>query len=87
GRNVLLATRERFDVILSDSIHPVFAGNSSLYTREYFELCRDRLNPGGVVSMWLPLYSLRTDSYLAILRAFWEVFPNTVVWYNPNVLN
>lgn len=87
GRNVLLATHERFDVILSDSIHPVFAGNSSLYTREYFALCRDRLNPGGVVSMWLPLYSLRTDSYLAILRAFWEVFPNTVVWYNPNVLN
>lgn len=87
GRNVLLATKERFDVILSDSIHPVFAGNSSLYTREYFQLCRDRLNPGGVVSMWLPLYSLRTDSYLAILRAFWEVFPNTVVWYNPNVVN
>lgn len=87
GRNVLLATSKPFDVILSDSIHPVFAGNSSLYTREYFELCRDRLNPGGVVSMWLPLYSLRTDSYLAILRAFWEVFPNTVVWYNPTVLN
>lgn len=87
GRNVLLATQERFDVILSDSIHPVFAGNSTLYTLEYFQLCRDRLNPGGVVSMWLPLYSLRTDSYLAILRAFWEVFPNTVVWYNPNVLN
>lgn len=87
GRNVLLASRERFDVILSDSIHPVFAGNSTLYTREYFQLCRKRLNPGGVVSMWLPLYSLRVDSYLAILRAFWEVFPNTVVWYNPNVVN
>lgn len=87
GRNVLLASDQRFDVILSDSIHPVFAGNSTLYTREYFELCRKRLNPGGVVSMWLPLYSLRTDSYLAILRAFWEVFPGTVVWYNPNVVN
>lgn len=87
GRNVLLATDERFDAILSDSIHPVFAGNSTLYTREYFELCRRRLNPGGVVSMWLPLYSLRTDSYLAILRAFWEVFPQTVVWYDPTVLN
>jgi spermidine synthase len=87
GRNVLLATRERFDVILSDSIHPVYAGNSSLYTREYFRLCRDHLRPGGVVSMWLPLYSLSEESYLAIVRAFWEVFPSTCIWYDPVVLN
>ncbi len=87
GRNVLLATRETFDAILSDSIHPVYAGNSTLYTREYFELCRRRLRPGGVVSMWLPLYSLTTESYLAIVRAFWEVFPQTCIWYDPVVLN
>jgi len=87
GRNVLLATRERFDVILSDSIHPVYAGNSTLYTREYFELCRRHLKRGGVISMWLPLYSLTEDSYLAILRAFWEVFPSTCVWYDPIALN
>lgn len=87
GRNVLLATDERFDVILSDSIHPVWAGNSTLYTREYFELCRRHLRPGGVVSMWLPLYSLTTESYLAIVRAFWEVFPTTCIWYDPIVLN
>ncbi len=87
GRNVLLATGERFDVILSDSIHPVWAGNSTLYTREYFELCRKHLRPGGVVSMWLPLYSLTTGSYLAIVRAFWEVFPSTCIWYDPVVLN
>jgi spermidine synthase len=87
GRNVLLATREKFDVILSDSIHPVWAGNSTLYTREYFELCRRHLRPGGVVSMWLPLYSLTTESYLAIVRAFSEVFPSTCIWYDPVVLN
>ena len=87
GRNVLLATRERFDVILSDSIHPVYAGNSTLYTREYFELCRRHLRPGGVVSMWLPLYSLTEESYLAIVRAFWEVFPSTCIWYDLMVLN
>ncbi len=87
GRNVLLASHERFDVILSDSIHPVYAGNSTLYTREYFELCRKRLRRGGVVSMWLPMYSLTADSYLGIVRAFWEVFPGTCIWYDPVVLN
>ncbi|MBZ5587292.1 MAG: fused MFS/spermidine synthase [Acidobacteriia bacterium] len=87
GRNLLLSSREAFDVILSDSIHPVYAGNSTLYTREYFELCRRHLRPEGVVSMWLPMYSLTTESYLAIVRAFWEVFPNTCIWYDPVVLN
>ena len=39
GRNYLLATDATYDAILSDSIHPLYAGNSTLYTREYFEMC------------------------------------------------
>ena len=87
GRNYVLAARDKFDVILSDSIHPRYAGNGSLYTREYFQLCKRRLNPGGIVSMWLPMYSLTTHNYLQIVRAFRDVFPNTAIWYVPNALN
>lgn len=87
GRNFILATPETFDVILSDSIHPRYAGNGSLYTRDYFELCRKKLAPGGVISMWLPIYTLTTRNYLMILRAFSDVFPNTTVWYVPNTVN
>jgi len=87
GRNYVLATPEKFDVILSDSIHPRYAGNGSLYTRDYFELCKRRLNPGGVISMWLPMYSLTTRNYLQIVRAFRDVFPNTTIWYVPNTPN
>jgi len=87
GRNFVLATPEKFDVILSDSIHPRYAGNGSLYTLDYFRLCRERLNPGGVISMWLPTYSLTTRNYVQIVRAFHEVFPNSTIWYVPNVPN
>ncbi len=87
GRNYLLATDEHYDAILSDSIHPVYAGNSTLYTLEYFQMCRNHLRPGGVVSMWLPLYSLSRESFLQILSAFSQVFPGTVVWYDTGVLN
>jgi spermidine synthase len=87
GRNFILGTHETFDVILSDSIHPRYAGNGSLYTRDYFELCQRRLAPGGVISMWLPMYSLTTRNYLEIVRAFRDVFPNTTIWYVPNVPN
>jgi hypothetical protein len=87
GRNYLLATDARYDAILSDSIHPLFAGNSTLYTREYFEMCRSHLNPGGVASMWLPLYSLDQGSFLRILRAFIDVFPRTAIWYDITTVN
>jgi spermidine synthase len=87
GRNFVLGSHQTFDVILSDSIHPRYAGNGSLYTRDYFELCRRRLAPGGVISMWLPMYSLTTRNYLQIVRAFRDVFPNTTIWYVPNVPN
>jgi spermidine synthase len=46
GRNFLLATDETFDAVLSDSIHPRYAGNGSLYSREYFGLLRERMRRG-----------------------------------------
>jgi len=87
GRNYILAATEQFDAILSDSIHPRYAGNGSLYTEDYFRLCARRLAPGGVISMWLPMYSVRPDNFRAIVRAFYDVFPNVSVWYPHSVEN
>jgi spermidine synthase len=87
GRNFLLATEQRFDAVLSDSIHPRYAGNGALYSYEYFALLRERLRPGGVASMWLPMYGLSPDRYLMILRAFQDVFPHVAVWYEPSSVN
>ncbi len=87
GRNYVLAASEKFDVILSDSIHPRYAGNGSLYSEDYFRLCRERLAPGGVISMWLPIYSLTPHNLRQILRAFADVFPAISVWYPSTTLN
>ncbi len=87
GRNLVLGTRERFDMILSDSIHPRYAGNGSLYTEDYFRLCRERLAPGGVISMWLPIYSLTERNLRQVVRAFVDVFPGATVWYPSETLN
>ncbi len=87
GRNYILAAPGKFDAILTDSIHPRYAGNGSLYTEDYFRLCARRLAPGGVISMWLPMYSVRPDNFRAIVRAFHDVFPNVSVWYPHSVEN
>ena len=46
ARHFILATHEKFDVITSDPIHPWVKGSAALYTKEYFQLVRDHLNPG-----------------------------------------
>lgn len=87
GRNHVLVTRRRYDCILSDSIHPRYRGNSSLYTVDYFRACREKLEPGGLVSTWLPIYSLTPDALRSIVRSMREVFPATSVWYLNSTVN
>ena len=87
GRNKVLADTETYDVILSDSIHPRFSGNGSLYTYDYYELLKKRLKPGGLVSQWLPFYSITPENFRMIVKSFYKVFPYTSVWYTNNTLN
>jgi len=81
GRNHIMASPERYDVILSDSIHPRYAGNASLYTTDYYRMCQQKLTDHGVISQWLPLYGLSEENFKMILKSFYTVFPNATVWY------
>lgn len=87
GRNFVLASKNKFDIILSDSIHPKYQGNGFLYTKDYFNLLSLKINDEGIVSMWLPLYSMTLKNYKEILKAFSDVFPYTFVWWFPEPMN
>lgn len=82
ARHYLLATDEKFDIITSDPIHPWVKGAGALYSKEYFELCKKRLNPGGVVTQWVPLYESRLDAVKSEIATFFQVFPHGTIWGN-----
>lgn len=82
ARHYVLTTREKFDVITSDPIHPWVKGAATLYTREYFQHVKAHLNPGGVVTQWVPLYESTEDVVRSEIATFLEVFPNGTVWRN-----
>ena len=82
ARHYLLTTREKFDVITSDPIHPWIKGAATLYTREYFELARRQLNPGGVITQWVPLYESSIDAVKSEMATFFGVFPEGAIWGN-----
>jgi spermidine synthase len=85
ARHYVLTTREKFDVITSDPIHPWVKGAATLYTREYFEHVKAHLKPGGVVTQWVPLYESTPDVVRSELATFFSVFPNGTVWRNDNI--
>lgn len=84
--NYVKKMNRKYDLIMSDSIHPTYAGNGALYSADYFQHCKEGLKPGGMMSFWFPLYSLSQDDYRLILRSFTAVFPHASLWYvNTNV--
>jgi spermidine synthase len=80
ARHFLATTREQFDIITSDPIDPWMDGAAVLYSVEYYELAKQRLRPGGIVSQWLPLYESDLPSAKSELASFLEVFPEGTVW-------
>jgi spermidine synthase len=79
GRHFLQTTNKKYGLISSDPTHPIL-GSGSLYTREYFELCRNRLTDNGMVSQYLPLHKLSLSDFLGIIKTFHSVFPHSTVW-------
>ena len=80
GRFFLLTRERRFDLITGEPPPPQSAGIVNLYTREYFQLVRDRLTEGGVASYWLPLDTTGVGGGRAVIRAFCDVFRDCTLW-------
>jgi spermidine synthase len=80
GRVHMAMTDERYDVIVSQPGNPWMAGASALFTREYFEQMRQRLAPGGVVSVWVQGFSASPESVNALIGTFTSVFEHADLW-------
>jgi len=79
GRHHLLLTDERYDVISVDPTDPPVVYQ---YTQDFFQVCHDRLKPGGLMVQWVPMFRLSPEHLRMIMRAFKLVFPETTVWYD-----
>lgn len=84
GRNYLLTTDQLYDIIHLDPPELHSAGVVSLYTREFYELCRSRLRPGGILSHWINVTLLPEEELRMLVRTFQAVFPHTTIWQGPN---
>ena len=84
ARHFLLTTSQKFDAITSDPFDPWVKGAAMLYTREFFEIAKKHLNPGGVVTVFVQLYESGEPAVKSEMATFFEAFPNAIVWGNTN---
>jgi spermidine synthase len=78
----VITTKERFDGITIDPLDPWVKGAANLYTKEFLEVLKRHLNPGGVVTMYIQLFETDLEAVKSSVATFFEVFPNGTIWGN-----
>ena len=84
GRSYMKLSQSNYDMITADPIHPKISRVGYLYTREYYQYIRERLNDGGIVCQWMPIYQMSPARLRSAMKTFYEVFPNATFWYVKN---
>jgi len=82
ARHYLLTTAEKFDIIASDPLDVFIKGTAALYSREYFESVKEHLNPGGIFTLYVPLYETDQPTIRSEMATFFDAFPNGTLWAN-----
>jgi spermidine synthase len=82
ARHFLQTTAEKFDAITSDPLDPWVKGAATLYTREFFDVARQHLNPGGVMTLFVQLYESSPEAVKSEVGTFFETFPDGMIFGN-----
>jgi spermidine synthase len=82
ARHFVLTTKQKFDAVTSDPLDPWVKGAATLYTKEFFDVVKDHLTPGGVVTLFVQLYESNTEAVKSEIATFFQAFPNGVVFGN-----
>jgi spermidine synthase len=80
GREQMLTSDARYDLIISEPSNPYRSGIASLYTEEFYSVVRSRLEPGGLFAQWVQDYEIDARSLRSIAHTLTQVFPSVELW-------
>ena len=87
GLSFLNTTPEKYDVIISEPSNPWISGVSALFTIEYFESVRNKLNNRGLFTLWFHTYEQSDNSVQLVLRTLASVFPHAMIFADNDLGN
>ena len=80
ARHYLLTRDSAFDIITFEPPPPQDAGIVNLYSREFYQLAKRRLAPGGMVAQWVPLDLSREALPRMMIGTMMAEFPHVSLW-------
>ena len=80
GRRELLGTEARYDLITLEPPPPSAQGVVNLYSRDFYELAKRRLEVNGILAQWWPLPTQNDEDSRALVRSFLDAFPYASLW-------
>ncbi len=82
GRNYLLKTNKKYDLIIPEPSDPWQSFSTFLFSKEFFELAKEHLNEGGLYVQWVPIYQMSSEDFKSFYATFESVFPYNVAFAN-----
>ena len=76
----LKITPRLYDIIVSEPSNPWIAGIGNLYTSEFFEQGKKKMNAGGLMVQWFHLYEMNDDLFKMVTRTFKSSFKFVTIW-------
>lgn len=80
GRNYIISTANKFDIIISEPSNPWMSGASSLFTYDFWKTASSRLNENGIFCQWLQMYELSLENIKILMNTFHRVFPYVMLF-------
>jgi spermidine synthase len=80
GREILLTSKRKYDLVVSEPSNPYRAGVAGLFTREFYHSIATRLNPAGIFLQWMQTYDVDDRTIQIFYRTLGAVFPNVESW-------
>lgn len=84
GRNYLISTEGRYDVIISEPSNPWISGIAYLFTDEFFAHVASKLNEGGVFCQWIHHYSMTADAVYGVPATLRRHFDDVHAFHLPS---
>ncbi len=79
GRELLFRATDKYDIITSNAVHPRLSNN--IYTEDFYDLCREKLNKGGIMCQWATPNWLNEREFKSQVKAFVNAFAYAQLWY------
>jgi spermidine synthase len=80
GRQELLRSEEKYDLITLEPPPPSAEGVVNLYSRDFYQLAKKRLVQDGILAQWLPISTQNDEDTRSLVRSFLDVFPYATLW-------